>query len=63
MSAPSKFSTYSSLLSLIVSQVKEIVQLVHESKKTVSHDRSRVEETEGGDVGESEGKTEGDGDG
>ena len=43
--------------------------LVHEGGKEVSHDGSRVEEVEGGkggkdgDVGEGEGKTEGDGDG
>ena len=36
------------------------MQLVHEGKKTVSHDGSRVEETEDGDVREGEGKTEGD---
>ena len=34
-------------LLLIVLQVQEIVLLVHESKKEVSYDRSRVEETEG----------------
>ena len=51
---------------LIVLQVKEIVQLVHEGEKTVSHDGSRVEEAEDGkdgDVGEGEGETEGDRDG
>ena len=39
---------------------------MHEGKKEVSHDGSRVEEAEGGkdgDVREGEGKTEGDGDG
>ena len=39
---------------------------MHEGEKEVSHDGSRVEEAEGrkdGDVGEGEGKTEGDGDG
>ena len=40
--------------------------LVHEGEKEVSLDGNRVEEAEGGtdrDVGEGEGKTEGDGDG
>ena len=40
--------------------------LVHEGEKEVSPDGNRVEEAEGGkdgDVGEGEGKTEGDGDG
>ena len=40
--------------------------LVHEGKKTVSHDGSRVEEAEDGkgrDVGEGERETEGDGNG
>ena len=40
--------------------------LVHEGEKEVSYDRSRVEEMEDGkdgDVGESEGETEGNGDG
>ena len=40
--------------------------LVHEGKKTVSYDGSRVEETEDGkcrDVGEGERETEGDEDG
>ena len=39
---------------------------MHEGEKEVSYDGNRVEETEGGmdgDVGEGEGKTEGDGDG
>ena len=67
MSAPSKFFLLF-LLSflLIVLQVKEVVQLVHEGEKTVPYDGDRVAETEGGTdrgVGESEGKTEGDGDG
>ena len=42
------------------------MQLVYEGEKAVPYDGDRVEEAEGGkdgDVGEGEGKTEGDGDG